>query len=49
MTVCFEKGDKPRARRLLEKYLALKGPTISAGERDSVQSLIEKCKLEIPS
>lgn len=47
--VCFEKGDKPRARRLLEKYLALKGPTISAGERDSVQSLIEKCKLEIPS
>ena len=47
--VCFEKGDKPRARRLLEKYLALKGPAISARERDGVQSLIEKCKLEIPS
>ncbi len=40
----FEKGDKAEALVYFERYLELKGQTLSAEERLDVESLIQKCK-----
>ncbi len=40
----FESGNKKSALEHFEKYLRLKGPTLSPEERRKIEALIEKCK-----
>ena len=42
----FEKGDKTRALKYFERYLSLKGQTLSPKERQRVEDYIRKCKLK---
>jgi len=42
----FEKGDKTRALKYFERYLSLKGQTLSPKERQRVEDYIQKCKLK---
>jgi Flp pilus assembly protein TadD len=40
----LEKGDPTRALAYGQRYLAVKGNALTAGERKEIESLIEKCK-----
>jgi len=40
----FEKGDKTRALKYFERYLSLRGETLSPQERQRVEDYIKKCK-----
>jgi Flp pilus assembly protein TadD len=40
----FEKGDKAQALKYFERYLSLRGQTISPKERQRVEDYIQKCK-----
>ncbi len=41
----LETGQKTKARTVLEAYLKVKGPTISAAERTRIQGLLDKTKM----
>ncbi len=40
----FEKGDKTQALKYFERYLSLRGQTLSPKERQRVEDYIKKCK-----
>jgi arylsulfatase A-like enzyme/Flp pilus assembly protein TadD len=40
----LEKGDKERALEYCQRYIAIKGSTMSAQERQEIESLIKRCK-----
>jgi arylsulfatase A-like enzyme/Flp pilus assembly protein TadD len=40
----FEKGDKAQALKYFERYLSLRGQTLSSEERRRVEDYIQKCK-----
>ena len=42
--ICLENGDRPRAKKLFNSILELRGPDLPPADRDRLLALIEKCK-----
>ena len=42
--VLLEMGEKTRSLEYAEKYLSIKGSTLTLAERDEIEIIIEECK-----
>lgn len=42
--ICLENGDRPRAKKLFNSILELRGTDLPPADRDRLLALIEKCK-----